>query len=107
MRDPAKLRLFQEALSKHLARRDVLEDLARRETEMNRARKFMTFAINVSGGGLAGGVAMAIAPNPSTFVVLGVALLGLIGTACAAPRLDRLEEKMEQRRLARRFDRAV
>jgi hypothetical protein len=98
--DPRNLRRFKQALNEHIAARnsersgESSDKTAKIERE--KARKLTSFATVVSGAVSAGLIATAIAPGAPELVIVGVALLGLLGSKVVARGLDRLMERKEQ-----------
>jgi hypothetical protein len=100
--DPEKLHLSKEVLNKHIATRNSTQELAARQvrdriskTEMNQARKITSFATAVSGAVSAGLIAASIAPGAPELAIVGVALIGLLGSKFAASGVDRLMDKSQ------------
>jgi hypothetical protein len=101
--DPERLRLFEKALHRQIAMRrstaeraqmEVME--ARAAAERERARKFMSFSITVSGGGAAAILTMIAAPGAHAYVLVVMGLLGLVATKFGAPRLERWADKRQR-----------
>jgi hypothetical protein len=106
--DPERLRRFETALHRQLAKLGPTPEAARaRErdawaaAERERARKMMEFATTVSGGGLAAIFTFIVAPGAPLPVIAGMGVLGLLAAKYGLPKLDRWWER--RRRGHRRF----
>jgi hypothetical protein len=101
--DPDRLRRFETALHRQLAKLGPTPEAARaRErdawaaAERERARKMMELAMTVSGGGLAAILTSIIAPRAPLPVCAGMGLLGLLATKYGGPKLDRWWERRQR-----------
>jgi hypothetical protein len=101
--DPDRLRLFEQALHRQIAMRSSTAECVQTEAvdaiaaaEMERSRKFMSFAINVSGGGAAAILTSIAVPGAPAFVIVAMGLLGLVATKLGAPRLNRWADKRQR-----------
>jgi hypothetical protein len=101
--DPDRLRRFETALHRQLAKLGPTPEAARaRErdawaaAERERARKMMEFAMTVSGGGSAAILTFIIAPGAPLPVILGMGLLGLLASKYGGPKLDRWWERRQR-----------
>jgi hypothetical protein len=98
--DPGRLRRFETALHRQLAKLGPTPEAARaRErdawaaAERERARKMMAFSMTVSGGVLAAMLTFIIAPSAPLPVFAGMGILGLLASKYGGPKLDRWWER--------------
>jgi len=101
--DPAKLRLFNEVLNRHIAMFNLAQATsttrARRQiskTEQDAAKKLTSFATAVSGAVSLGAIAALIAPAAPGLAILCVALVGLLGSNSVARSVDKLMERNQR-----------
>jgi hypothetical protein len=107
--DPGRLRRFETALHRQLAKLGPTPEAVRaRErdawaaAERERGRKMMAFSTTVSGGGLATILTAIIAPGAPLPVIAGMGILGLLASKYGLPKLDRWGER-RRRDQQRRF----
>jgi hypothetical protein len=102
--DPERLRLFETALHRQLAMQGATPEsaragrarYARAVAERENARKFMSFSMTVSGGGVAAICTSVAAPGAPLPVIVGMGLLGLLATKYGGPKLDRWWERRQR-----------
>jgi hypothetical protein len=98
--DPERLRRFETALHRQLAKLGPTPEAARaRErdawaaAERERARKMMEFTTTVGGGVMAAIFTGIIAPGAPLPVIVGMGLLGLLAAKHGPPKLGRWWER--------------
>jgi len=103
--DPDKLDLFEKTLHRQLAIRGSTPEGAQARAmdaiaaaERVCARKFVSFATTVGGGGAVAMITSILAPGAPLPVIVGMGFVGLVATMFGAPRLDRWAERRQKGR---------
>jgi hypothetical protein len=102
--DPARLLLFKDALSRHIAAYNSKSELAAEqvngeivENEINRAKRITSIATAISGAVSVGLIAALSIPGASDLTILGASVIGLLGSPFAAAGIDKLTDKAQPR----------
>jgi uncharacterized membrane protein len=102
--DPASLQLFEMLLHSHItvqrSNLDISAQSIRTETidaKIVAARKFTTFATELSGAVFLVVLTALIFPSAPILLFLVLALIGFFGTRYLAPRLDSIGERKKNR----------
>jgi hypothetical protein len=94
--DPEKLRLFEDVLRRRIAVQASNGELAAKQArlehsrkEIQRARRFTTFATTLTGGVLASIITAEVFPHAAAYTLVGVGLIGLVASKYIVSGLNR------------------